>query len=60
MQDSAAAGVHVGLRDGERFADPQPGAPAHDDQRAEPDAVGPVPAACIAAMISSTVGRSGG
>src|SRR5450755_198800 len=38
-KDSSAAGVHVGLGERERFADSQPGAPEHNDQRAEPDSV---------------------
>ena len=52
--------VKVGLGQRERFADPQPGSPQHDDHAAEPDRVGPVAGRRITAMISSTVGGSGG
>ncbi|HEY1517509.1 MAG TPA: hypothetical protein VGF91_13895 [Solirubrobacteraceae bacterium] len=33
-QHSAPVAVKVGLGQGERFADPQPGTPEHDDQAA--------------------------
>lgn len=34
--------VKVGLAQGERFADPQPGTSEHDDHAAQPDAFGAV------------------
>src|ERR687898_260862 len=37
--ERAAAGAQVGLCQGERLADAQPGAPEHDDQAAQPPAV---------------------
>lgn len=41
-EHGAAATVLVGLLEGKRFTDPQPGAPQQDDQRAEPVSVGTV------------------
>jgi hypothetical protein len=41
-EHGAAATVQVGLLEGKRFTDPQPGAPQQDDQRAEPVSVGTV------------------
>jgi hypothetical protein len=38
-QQRPAARVQVGLRERERFADAQPGAPQHDDQAAQPATV---------------------
>ena len=38
-EQRAAAGVEVGLGERERLVDPQPGAPEHDDQAAQPPAV---------------------
>jgi hypothetical protein len=32
-EDAAALGIDVALGEGERLADPQPGAPEEDDQR---------------------------
>jgi hypothetical protein len=52
--------VKVGLGQREGFADPQPGAPQHDDRSAQPDAFRPVAGRCVTAMISSSVGGSGG
>ena len=59
-EDRAAARIEIGLDQRQRFLDPQPAAPQHDDQRAEPD---PVPIGRIlriTATISSTVGGSAG
>ena len=39
-EDCAAAGVEVGFGERERFVDAQPGAPEHDDQPAQAEAVG--------------------
>jgi hypothetical protein len=39
-QDRASVGVEVALVQGERFADPQAGAPQHDDQAAQTDRAG--------------------
>jgi hypothetical protein len=36
-ENRAAAAVKVTLLESERFADPQPGAPQQDDQRAKPE-----------------------
>jgi hypothetical protein len=41
-EHGAAAAVKIALLEGERFADPQPGTPQQDDQRAKPMAVGAV------------------
>jgi hypothetical protein len=38
-EQRAAVGVEVGLIERERLADPQPGAPQHDDHAAQPDAL---------------------
>jgi hypothetical protein len=34
--------IQIALGERERFADPQPGAPEHDDQPPKPDAVGAI------------------
>jgi len=57
---SPPASVQVCLGERERFADPQPRSPQHDDQRAQTHPIRPPPAARITAMISSTVGGSAG
>ena len=41
-QHGAALAVKIGLGQRERFADPQPGTPEHDDQAAQPDRLGSV------------------
>jgi hypothetical protein len=41
-QQRTAARIEVGLGERERLADPQPSAPQHDDQAAQPAAVDPV------------------
>jgi hypothetical protein len=41
--DRAPDPVQIALGQRERFADPQPGAPQHDDHAAEPDPVGVIP-----------------
>jgi hypothetical protein len=58
-QDRAATQIKVALGKRQRFAGPQSGAPEHDDQATQPDRV-VVVAACMTAMISSTVGGSAG
>src|SRR4029077_16851896 len=39
-EDRSALGVQIGFAQRERLADPQSGAPEHDDQAAKPEAVG--------------------
>jgi hypothetical protein len=41
-EQRAAIGVEVGLVERQRLADPQPGTPEHDDNAAQPDAVGTI------------------
>ena len=41
-QDRAAVHIEIGLGERERFADPQPCPPEHDDHAAQPDAVSAV------------------
>jgi hypothetical protein len=42
-EQSASVGVEIVFVELERFADPQPGAPKHNDHAAEPDAFETVP-----------------
>jgi hypothetical protein len=41
-EQRAAVRIKVGFIERERFADPQPGAPEHDDDAAQPDTVGTI------------------
>jgi hypothetical protein len=41
-EDGAAGGIKVALCERKCFADPEAGAPKHDDQSAHPDAVGAI------------------
>jgi hypothetical protein len=60
-QNRAAVHVKVALGERQRFADAQPGAPEHDAIRPRSLIASlSSPAACITAMISSTVGGSAG
>jgi hypothetical protein len=59
-QNGAALPVKIGLGQRERLADPKPGTPEHDDHPRSLMPSGPSPAARMTAMISSTVGGSGG
>jgi hypothetical protein len=59
-EDRAAHAIKVALGKRERFADPQAGAPQHDDQAAHPRPSGRSPAQRMTATISSTTGGSAG
>ena len=41
-EDGAARGVKIALGEGKCFADPQAGAPKHDDHAAHPQSVGAI------------------
>jgi hypothetical protein len=41
-EQRSAVGIEVGFIKRERFADPQPGAPEHNDDAAQPDTVGTI------------------
>jgi hypothetical protein len=59
-QQRSAAGVEVGLGERERLADPQAGAPEHDDQAAQPTAVDTVADVAMTVTISWILGGSAG
>jgi hypothetical protein len=59
-QQRSAARIEVGLGERERLADPQPSAPQHDDQAAQPAAVDTVTGAAQHGDDLSIVGGSAG
>ncbi len=59
-EQRTGAWVQVALMKIERLLNPQPGAPEHDDQPADPGAAQTVPGDAHTATISSTRGGSAG